>query len=226
MAEALREIVIVGAGGFGKEILQYAEDFCAATPGYRVKGFLERDASRHGTRYRGYPVLGGEEDYALGARDVVLLALGTPQGKKRAAEILQKRGAAFLTLVHPRAYVAPSATVGTGSILCPFAYVGPDAVVEEFVLLNLYACCGHDVRIGRYAILGPYAATNGHAVVEEEVFLATHATVTVGRRVGRRSKISAGTVVSQDVPPNVLAAGNPATWRELYAPEMAWKGAG
>jgi len=215
--------VIVGAGGLGKEILQYAKDFCAATSGYRVKGFVDRDPLRQGTDHCGYPVVGADDGCAIGAHDVYLLALGTPEGRKQAVEALQARGAAFLTLVHPLASVAPSAEVRTGSVICPFAYVGPDAVVEEYVLVNLYASCGHDVRIGRYAVLGPYVCTNGHAAIEEEVFLATHATVTVGKRVGRGSKVSAGAVVTQDVPPHVLAAGNPVRWRELEAMQAVWK---
>ncbi len=219
----MRDIVIVGAGGFAKEILQYAQDLCAADAGYRVKGFLDRDRSRHGTTHAGYPVLGAEDSYAPAAGDIFLLALGTAEAKKRAVAILQEQGAEFLTLVHPQAYVAPSARVGTGAVICPFAYVGPDAIVEEFVLVNLYASCGHDTRIGRYAILGPYACTNGHVTIEEAVFLATHATVTVGKRVGRGSIVAAGGVVVRDVPPGVLAAGNPVAWRELEALQAVWK---
>lgn len=219
----MRDIVIVGAGGSGKETLPYVEAFCAARSGYRLKGFVDRDPLRQGTDFCGYPVVGSDDGYVIGAHDVFLLALGAPEGRKRAVEALQARGAAFLTLVHPLAYVAPSAEVRTGSVIFPFAYLGPDVVVDEFALVNHYASCGHDVRVGRYAILGPYACTNGHVTIEDEVFLGTHATVTVGKRVGRGSKVSAGGVVVQDVPPGVLAAGNPVSWRRLEAFQAVWR---
>lgn len=223
MTGVMRDIVIVGAGGSGKEILPYAKDFCAATSGYRIKGFVDSDPLRHGTDYCGIPVIGSDEGCAIGAADVFLLALGTPEGRKRAVAVLQERGAAFLTLVHPLACVAPSAEVRTGSVIYPFAYLGPDAVVDEFVLVNHYASCGHDVRVGRYAVLGPYACMNGHVTIEDEVFLGTHTTVTVGKRVGRGSTVAAGGVVVQDVPPGVLAAGNPVAWRKLEAFQAVWK---
>ena len=122
---------------------------------------------------------------------------------------MDSRGAKFFSLIHPRALVARSASVGAGVVVCPFATVSANVTLGDFAMLNLYASCGHDSQVGRYGILSPYATLNGFAVMDDEVFLATHATVTLAVRVGYQSIVSANSVVMRSVPPKSLVIGVP-----------------
>ena len=99
--------------------------------------------------------------------------------------------------------------IGEGVVICPFCLVSDNAQLDDFVMVNSYATCGHDVKVGKYSILSPYVALNGFVVLEDEVFLGTHATVISGKRVGYRSKISANSVVMRNVPPNKIVFGVP-----------------
>jgi acetyltransferase EpsM len=129
------------------------------------------------------------------------------------AELIRKmeaRSARFITIIHPTAYVAPNATVGNGCILGPFSSIGSDARVGDHVLLTSYSSLAHDSISHSFAVLCPYSTGNGGAIIEEGVFLGTHAVIHPMIRVGAWSKVASGSVVYRDVPPNHLALGNPA----------------
>ncbi len=83
-------------------------------------------------------------------------------------------------------------------------------------MLNTYASVGHDAQVDQLCVFSPYSVVNGHVQLGQQVFLGTHATVTVGRTVGAYSKISAGSVATQDVPSGSLVVGNPGTARVMF----------
>jgi len=202
------DIIIVGAGGFGRELHGWMWD-CFSKDQYRARGFLgedPRDSESHGVDL---PVLGDPDSYEPTPNDRFLLAIGDVAARRRVVETLCSRKAEFLTLVHPTAVIAPSATIGPGVVLYPYAVVSNRAVLDGFAVLHQFASAGHDTRIGRYCNLCPYATLNGCAVVEDDVFMGTHSTVGPSNRVGRNSKICANTAVLRDVPPNSFVFGVP-----------------
>jgi len=218
-------LVIIGAGGFGREVLAYARDAGRDyVDGARFEGvdFLDDRADA----LDGFPVearvLGAIDDGPLGPEDRVIVAVGDPAARFALVQRLRARGATFATVVHPTAYVAPAARIGAGTVLAPFAFVGPSARIGEHCALNTYASAGHDAVIGRYGVLSPYAVINGAVRLHDGVFMGTHATVVVGNEVGAWSKIAAGAVALRDVAAGSLVLGNPGKGRELYAPPEGW----
>jgi sugar O-acyltransferase (sialic acid O-acetyltransferase NeuD family) len=201
-------ILIVGAGGFGREVLQWARD---AWPDQAslIGGFLSDDLQRLNGFSTGVGILSGVGSYEPIAGDYLLLGIGVPYSRRRVAEQLLARDARFLTLVHPRAIVAPTASIGLGSIICPFAIVSDSAVLGRFVLANYHASFGHDASAGKYAVLSPYATLGGGARVEDEVFLGLHASVGPGIAVGPRSKVSANSCVLSATAADSLVYGVP-----------------
>ncbi len=202
-------IVIAGAGGLGREILQYVQDIFDPKS-YQVKGFLDDKCTEVTAASFGHSILGRCDDYALQPDDLVVVAVGDPKKRLNLARRLEQRGAKFLTIVHPLAYVSPSAQIGVGCIVGPFATVGACAEVGSHVALTYYSSIGHDAQIGSGCTFSPYSAANGGAVLDECVFLGTHAVVNPLKRLGRAVKVAAGSVVYHDVPPDTLVAGNPA----------------
>jgi sugar O-acyltransferase (sialic acid O-acetyltransferase NeuD family) len=206
----------VGAGGLGHEVLQYAQDLVGLDPAWRIKGFLDDDLQATGQRAGTLAVVGTIDGYPVQDEDLFVIAIGNPETRRSVAERLSGRGARFASIVHPRAYVAPTALIEAGCVVCPMAFVGPYARLGAHAVLNVYASAGHDSQVGDFTVLSPYATINGHAVLESGVFLGTHATVLVGKRVGRGAKISAGAVASRDIPAGALAVGNPAKSRVMF----------
>jgi sugar O-acyltransferase (sialic acid O-acetyltransferase NeuD family) len=198
-------LIVVGASGFGRELLQYVQDAHRNTPGVHVKGFLDDDPAKAGGG-----IVGDTLSYPIGEDDRFIISLGDPGLRRALAERLSRRGARFVSIVHPTAYVAPSARIGDGCIIGPFASVGSYVQLEDHVLLNLYAAVGHDARIGSFCVFSPHSVANGGSQLDAGVFLGTHATITPGIRVGAGSRVAVGAAVYRDVPRGSLAVGNPA----------------
>jgi sugar O-acyltransferase (sialic acid O-acetyltransferase NeuD family) len=207
-------LIIVGAGGFGREIYQYALDTQCD-----IKGFLDDDSSSLDGFDIARPILGSINDFQPAATDQLILAIGDPAIKQKLAQQLALRGAQFSSMVHPLAYVAPTAQIGMGCIIAPFAFVGPYAVIGDHVSINTYASAGHDSRIGEFSSLSPYSVVNGQVEIGRAVLLGTHAVVVLGKYVGQWAKLAAGAIALQDVPEYALAVGNPAKSRVMFAPE-------
>lgn len=204
----MKDIIIVGAGGFGREVESMLWD-CFSRNEYRLKGFLSRDA----TDLDGYSVnavhLGAPEEYAPQTEDRFVLAIGAMAARRRNVEALIAKGALFLNMIHPTATIFSSAVLGRGLVVYPHATVSNCAKLEDYVHLSLYASVGHDGHIGRLSLLSPYVTVNGFGFVADEVFMGSHATIGPGTRVGQQCVVSANTSVLKDVPDQYFVFGSP-----------------
>lgn len=206
----MTNLIIVGAGGFALEVAAYAEDIAAAGTALTIKGFLD-DTKAPGAFHAGYPIL-GPTDAALDPDALYIIALGHSKHRTTLTAKLSAKGARWARLIHPLAYVAASATLGAGCIVAPFAFIGPAAQLADQIVVNVHATIGHEARLGACTVLSPYANINGAAQLAEGIFVGSNATIINGIKIGARSKISAGAVVFNDVPPDMLALGNPARY--------------
>lgn len=208
--DAPRNLVIVSAGKFGRETLLWAEEAVAAGARMTIKGFLDsRPDALSGYHYSA-PILGGVHTYAIQPGDVFLCSIGSPIEKLRYCAPLLNRGACFLNLLHPKANIARTASLGTGVLIAPFTSVNADASVGDHVSIGTHTNVGHDVRIENWCQVASHCAINGNAVVEEGAFIGSQACILPGVRIGAWSYIGAGSVVLQDVPPETKVFGNPA----------------
>lgn len=210
---AMPRLFIVGAGGFGREVHEYARDAGAAWGGepFTIAGFLDDRADAlagHGDV--GATIVGGIGDARPTANDRYVLAVGDPRLRARLATLLGERGARFVSIVHPRAWVARESVLGPGTVIGPLSYVGPGARLGEHVLVNPQVAVAHDVTAGRCAVFSPMCAANGAVVLGDGAFLGTHATVLPGRTVGAWAYVGAGALVNRDVEPGAKVVGVPA----------------
>jgi sugar O-acyltransferase (sialic acid O-acetyltransferase NeuD family) len=214
-------LVVVGAGWLGREVHQYALDILeAGVPAdfIDVVGFVDENpsaASRLSELGVHFEFVHTSGEHRPSPDFSYVIAIGSPRIRRRAAALLP-RDLRWVNVIHPSAYVAPSASLGAGVVLAPFAFIGVGARIENHVVLNTFASCGHDGQVGAYSVLSPYAVINGTVVLEEGVFMGTHAGVQPGCRVGRWSSVASGASVSRDVAPGSLMAGNPARGRVMY----------
>lgn len=211
----LLNIIIIGAGGFGREVFNWAR--ASFDPGkYMIKGFLSISASDLDGFDMEVGILGSEDNYLVEVNDRFIFAIGDISKKKLIIDKMKGQGAQFLTMIHPSAIVADTATIGEGVVICPFATVSDRCLVNDFTMMNFYSSCGHDSQIGKYCILSPYATVNGFSILDDEVFMGTHSTVTERKKIGCQTRISANSVAMYDVPPRSFVYGVPGKIATIY----------
>ena len=201
-------IVIIGAGGFGREVYLWAKDAFSNNQ-YKIKGFLDDNNKALDDYNLEIGIIGNIDSYTPKEQDRFLVAIGSINAKKNIITKLKNKSAKFLKLIHPSAIIAKTSMIGEGVIICPYVLVSDSVKLGNFVLMNSYSMCGHDVKVGDYCILSPYANVNGFSILENEVFLSIHATVIPYIRIGYRSKVSANSVVMRNVLPNKMVFGVP-----------------
>ena len=199
---------IILVGGF-HEVIELCES-C----GIDIAGIID---NRLQGSYRGYSVLGGDEDaealYDTYGGVPLLVTPDKPGVRKSLVDRYSALGFLFATLAHPLASVSPSASLGTGAIVHTLAHVSADARVGDFVRVNACANVMHDCVVGDFTTVAPNAVLLGRVTVGESSYIGSNATVLPDVKVGEGSVVGAGAVVTKDVPDGLTVAGNPA--REL-----------
>ena len=193
------EFIVVGGGGFGREVACWMLNVLEAGGHGRVSGYLADGASASEKFPKGVGCIGSIVDFVPRDGQSLLLAVGSPKAKRDLAESLMARGAEFATLIHPTAVVAATARVGKGTILCPHAVVSANAEIEEFVTVNICSSVGHDARVGRYSTLSAHVDLTGGVVLGSAVSIGSGARVLPGRQVGEGATIGAGAIVMRNV---------------------------
>jgi len=176
----MQQIVIAGGGGFGLQIAQYLLSDAASGQlrGYAIKGVIDDTfAESPSLPYFPLPYLGSIVDYRPDQEDVLLIAIGSPRGRRIVHRNLLKAGARFMTYVHPSSYVAADAELGEGVVIFPNSVINSKVVVGAFSVINVFCSIGHGAAIGEFSVLSPYAALNGDARIGSDCFLGTRATV-------------------------------------------------
>ena len=206
------EIAIYGAGGFGREVARLIEQVNDVKPEWSIVGFFD-DGQPEGSLVSGYPVLGGIHrlnHWPAGLH--LVLAIGTPQAKKRVLSQMTKRDIFFPVLVHPSAIIGRReyVEVGEGSIICAGTIITTHVSIGKHVILNLSCTVGHESKIGDMSSFMPSCNISGDVVIGEENYWGTGAKVIQGKRIGNDVVVGAGAVVVDDLPDHVTVVGVPA----------------
>ena len=194
------DILIFGAGGHGKAVIDLAR-----ACGYHVAALLD-DSVAPGTRILGVEVWGGVEALAgWRGRGLSLAAnavggIGHPAARQSIFQHLSDAGFTCPSLVHPRAFIEPSAKVEDGVQILALAYAGSDARLGFGTLVNAGAIVSHDVRLGRVTNLSPGAALAGGVSLGDYSQVGMNATINVNIQVGPNCIIGNGAHVKADVP--------------------------
>jgi len=203
------EVIILGAGGHGKVVL----DILLAQGAYRPVGFVDDNPAMAGRLVCGLPVLGRLADLprlrAGGLRHAVI-AIGDNATRLRHRPVLEGQGFELVTAVHPTAFVSPRSTIGRGVVVAPRACLVVDCAVGDMAIVNTGAVVDHEGDVGEGAHVGPAAALSGRVVLGRGAFVGTGAAVIQGRRIGRFATVGAGAAVVRDVPDHATAVGVPA----------------
>lgn len=206
----MKHLVIIGAGGFGREVHNMAP-FCRGYGDeFEIKGFIN-DIPDALDGFEGYaPIIGTIKDYVPQPDDVFICAIGDIAGRKMCVSLLLSRGAEFINLIHKTAGWARNTVIGRGCILGIRVGISCDCKIGDFTVLQDECLVGHDSVIGDFCQLHPRVFIAGKVSIEDEVHVGPYALVHPGKKVGAGVTVGAGSFVIRNVKSGSTVYGNPA----------------
>jgi sugar O-acyltransferase (sialic acid O-acetyltransferase NeuD family) len=198
-------IIVYGGGGHGKALI----DLIRILGTHPIAGIID-DGVTVGTVLMGVPVLGGGNILGQLVDQGITLAVNAVGGignihtRTKVFDRLLQAGFTCPTLVHPTAFVEPSALLAGGVQVMPHSYVGSESRVGFGVIINTGAIVSHDCILGDYVNLSPGAILAGEVNVGLATLIGMGVTVNLRVRIGERARIGNGATVKSDVPQNGL----------------------
>lgn len=208
----MTQLVIVGAGGHGRETLDIVEALVAGGAPWRVLGFVDDARAAAGGTVRGLPVLGGTDWLLAPERADVryVLGVGNAAAKGQLAARLHAAGRRAATLLHPSASLTPHVRLGEGTVIAARAVLTSDVTLGRHVFVNVAASVSHDCVVGDHCHLAPGSHLAGNVRIGDGCEIGMGAVVIQGITVGPGAIVGAGAVVVRPVAGDTTVAGVPA----------------
>ncbi len=208
----MKDLYIVGAGGFGREVAWLVERINTVEPTWNIVGFIDDAEERQHTEVNGYKVLGGCDYFKeLQGEYWIICTIGASKVRKQVIEKLKKHSSVrFATLVDPSVILSSTVELGEGTIFCAGTIATVNIKVGNHVIVNLDCTVGHDAILEDYVTVYPSVNISGNTLMKECVELGTGTQIIQGKTVEKESIVGAGAVVVKDIPAKCTAVGAPA----------------
>jgi acetyltransferase EpsM len=199
-------VVVLGTHTFAEELA----DIVPLSGDYEVTHFAENwDRERCADPLRGRPVLWIDELPDLAATHHAICGLGTTK-RHEFVEPVRDMGFSFATVIHPSAVVAPSAEIGTGTLVGAGCVVAAHTEIGQHVIVNRGSLIGHHTQIGDYVTVSPGANIAGLVTIGRSAYVAMGAIVVDRIAIGDLAVVGAGAVVTKEVATGTQVQGVPA----------------
>ena len=202
-------ILVFGAGGHAKAVMEMVMEI----GNFQLAGIVD-DRVPAGTKVLDILVLGPREimpqlvergltQAANGVGGIIDISI-----RIKLFELMEENGLNFPSLVHPRATVEKSASIGEGVQVFANSYIGSSAEVQARCMVNTNAVVSHDCVIGSYSHIAPGALLAGHVQVGERSLVGMGVTTAIGIKIGNHVRIGNGAIIYADVPDkSIIPAG-------------------
>lgn len=210
-------VVVLGAGGFGRETLDVIDAINSAgeAPQVDVVGVVDSfigEGDLRLLRERGTEFLGSDEAWLSSGDDArFIIGIGDPVVRQRIDAAYRHAGCKAATaIVHPLAGIGSGVTLGDGAVVCAGVQISTNVTLGRHVHINPNATIGHDSQLGDFVSINPAGIVSGKVVIDRGVLVGAGAVILQMLRVGEFSIVGASACVLHDVPPNTTVRGVPA----------------
>lgn len=210
-------MVIIGAKGFAKEVLEILHKNNDLNELCFYDDINSGGPDNLFGKFRIYKTTAEVTNHFQTISDKFIIGTGNPINRRLLYDKFLQLGGKPYTLISRYAEIGNyENTIGDGSIITSGTIITNSISIGRGVLINLSCTVGHDSIIGDFVELCPNVSISGNCVINDNVFIGTSATVLPGVKIGSNSIIAAGSVVTKDVPANVMVAGIPAIVKKEF----------
>lgn len=206
-----KNIVIFGGGSHCLcvlDIIETSEDF-------NIIGIIDSLASI-GSEISGYKVIGRQnqllelfKEYSI---EGGVIAIGDNYSRSIIAnEVIEQIPTFnFVNIIHPSAIISKKAKIGFGNVIMPGVIINVGAILKNHCIINTGSQLEHFSVMGNFSSLSAGVITGGYAVFKEFSAVALGVTIFDRVTIGFNTVVGSGSLVTKDLPDNVLAFGSPA----------------
>lgn len=201
----MKNLIIVGAGGYAKSVLDSVDYM-----NFKMVGFID-DIKPEGSEHQGYPIIGNTIDCIPNPeKNVYFIAIGNNDKRKKWFEILKSHNLSLINVIDRSALVSPYSTIGEGCFIGKLAIVNHDASVGDNCVINTRALLEHGCRISSHVNISTNCTLNGDVICEEGCFVGSGAVCNGQLTIGAWGLVGSGAVVIKNVLPHTIVVGCPA----------------
>ena len=207
----MKKIILVGAGGHAAEVREYIKyhNKVKRDEQFDILGFLDVDDKLH-TKYNyPEPYLGTAENHNINVDAQYMFCFGNMVYKKELVSAYRKKGATFLTFIHPTALIAETCKIGEGVLISHNASVGPMVAIGDFNILNSRCTVGHDTVIGDFNFISPQVALSGNTTIGDYNMFGVNSATIPGVSIGDNNTIGAGSIITKNFIDDAVIVGVP-----------------
>lgn len=196
----MKNIVIIGAGDLGKELVWLIEDINKIQPTYVILGFLDDDVMKDRNEFAGYRVLGGNRRLERLLEKTPLSAVVAVQDGSARKKIVEEHPDFdnWESVIHPSAVIASSSQIGKGSVVFPNSTVSVDTKIGDFGLLYIHSTICNDCEIGDYVSVMTGATISEHVQAGNECYFSAGSCVAPHKRIEDRTVVEIEAIVGKD----------------------------
>ena len=209
----MKDIVVYGAGGFGREIACLIRLINEQEALWNIVGFLDDNQELWGTANEYGTVLGGVEWINSYDKPIACaIAIGNPTAVESIVSKITNPHVDYPNLIAPSVTFLDKGTlkIGRGNIFCTNCFVSCNVSIGDFNLFNGYIPIGHDTEIGNYNVVMPSCNISGGVKIGSVNFFGVQSVVLQYIKIGNNTRIGANSVIMRKTKDGYLYIGNPA----------------
>ena len=210
---------IVGAGGFGREILEslsasYIQGIDDSKSIWNSVCFVEDEPIQK--ELNGVVILSTSDFLkANGTTKYFSVCISQSITRERLTRDLLNAGFNPVSIIHKAATIHESTKLGPGAVICNSAIITSDSIIGRSFHANFFTYVAHDSKIGNFVTLGPRVTINGNVQIGDHTYIGAGAVIRQGTSekkmiIGKNAIVGMGAIVTKDVPDWAVVVGNPA----------------
>jgi sugar O-acyltransferase (sialic acid O-acetyltransferase NeuD family) len=208
----MQDLIIIGAGGLGREVVWTAQSANAKAPRYKLCGYCDDDLLKRDKEIGGLPVLGPIEDCGKRIGDPTWFLCAVGDNRRREALVARAERIGWLpaTVVDPSVLVGPGVEVGEGTYVAALSVLSTQSRIGRHVIINHCCSLGHDAVIGDFGQVCPGGRISGFCVLGRGAFVGSNGVLAPGVELGEYAVLGAASFAVKKIPAGATASGNPA----------------